>query len=78
MGEDSAEQNPGSFVSLSQPLCSSRSHAAAPRKPHTPRRTPGAVGDGQQLRTNETLIQRKDIMALIAELTLQNYQGTSE
>lgn len=71
MGEDSQSKTQAPFVSLSQPLCNSRSSMQQSRNP-TLSEEPLVLGDGQQLRTNETLIQRKDIMARIAELTLQN------
>ncbi|XP_055424167.1 spindle and centriole-associated protein 1 isoform X1 [Bubalus kerabau] len=71
MGEDSQSKTQAPFVSLSHPLCSSRSSMQQSRNP-TLSEEPLVLGDGQQLRTNETLIQRKDIMARIAELTLQN------
>uniref|UniRef100_A0A4W2HU60 Spindle and centriole-associated protein 1 n=1 Tax=Bos indicus x Bos taurus TaxID=30522 RepID=A0A4W2HU60_BOBOX len=71
MGEDSQSKTQAPFVSLSQPLCSSQSSMQQSRNP-TLSEEPLVLGDGQQLRTNETLIQRKDIMARIAELTLQN------
>ena len=71
MGEDSQSKTQAPFVSLSQPLCSSRSSMQQSRNP-TLSEEPLVLGDGPQLRTNETLIQRKDIMARIAELTLQN------
>ncbi|KAF4020758.1 hypothetical protein G4228_012306 [Cervus hanglu yarkandensis] len=71
MGEDLQSKTQAPFVSPSQPLCSSRSSMQQSRNP-TLSEEPLVLGDGQQLRTNETLIQRKDIMARIAELTLQN------
>uniref|UniRef100_A0A8C6E6K8 Spindle and centriole-associated protein 1 n=1 Tax=Moschus moschiferus TaxID=68415 RepID=A0A8C6E6K8_MOSMO len=71
MGEDLQSKTQAPFVSLSQPLCSSRSSMQQSRNP-TLSEEPLVLGDGQQLRSNETLIQRKDIMARIAELTLQN------
>lgn len=72
MGEDSQSRTQAPFVSLSQPLCSSRSSMQQQSRNPTLPEEPLVLGDGQQLRTNETLIQRKDIMARIAELTLQN------
>lgn len=71
MGEDLQNKTQPPFVNPSQPLCNSRSSAQQSRNPALSEEPP-VLGDGQQLRTNETLIQRKDIMARIAELTLQN------
>ncbi|XP_065732651.1 spindle and centriole-associated protein 1 [Phocoena phocoena] len=71
MGEDLQNKTQPPFVNPSQPLCNSRSSTQQSRNP-TLSEEPPVLGDGQQLRTNETLIQRKDIMARIAELTLQN------
>ncbi|XP_061049062.1 spindle and centriole-associated protein 1 isoform X1 [Eubalaena glacialis] len=71
MGEDLQNKTQAPFVNLSQPLCNSHSSTQQSRNP-TLSEEPPVLGDGQQLRTNETLIQRKDIMARIAELTLQN------
>ncbi|XP_057553309.1 spindle and centriole-associated protein 1 isoform X2 [Hippopotamus amphibius kiboko] len=71
MGEDLQNKTQGPFVNFSQPLCSSHSSTQQSRNPALSEE-PLVLGDGQQLRTNETLIQRKDIMARIAELTLQN------
>ncbi|XP_045439942.1 spindle and centriole-associated protein 1 isoform X3 [Pipistrellus kuhlii] len=71
MGEDLENKTQAPFVSLSQPLCSSLSDTQPLRKPGFSEEPP-VLGDGQQLRTDEGLIQRKDIMARIAELTLQN------
>lgn len=71
MGEDLETRTQAPFVNLSQPLCNSLSNTQQPRNP-TFSEGPPVLGDGQQLRTNEALIQRKDIMAQIAELTLQN------
>lgn len=70
MGED-LEKTQGPFIGLSQPLCNSHVDTQQTRNP-TFSEGPPVLGDGQQLRTNEALIQRKDIMARIAELTLQN------
>nr|KAF6474826.1 hypothetical protein HJG63_010963 [Rousettus aegyptiacus] len=70
MGED-LEKTQGPFIGLSQPLCNSHADTQQTRNP-TFSEGPPVLGDGQQLRTNEALIQRKDIMARIAELTLQN------
>ncbi|XP_072821157.1 spindle and centriole-associated protein 1 isoform X1 [Vicugna pacos] len=71
MGEDLGNKTQAPFVNLSQPLCSSHSSGQQSRNPAFSEEPP-VLGDGQQLRTNETLMQRKDIMARIAELTLQN------
>ncbi|XP_067594980.1 spindle and centriole-associated protein 1 isoform X2 [Pseudorca crassidens] len=71
MGEDLQNKTQAPFVNPSQPLCNSRSSTQQSRNPAVSEEPP-VLGDGQQLRTNETLIQRKDIMARIAELTLQN------
>ncbi|XP_015450921.1 spindle and centriole-associated protein 1 isoform X7 [Pteropus alecto] len=71
MGEDLENKTQAPFVGFSQPLCNSHSDTQQTRNP-TFSEGPSVLGDGQQLRTNEALIQRKDIMARIAELTLQN------
>ncbi|XP_074260465.1 spindle and centriole-associated protein 1 isoform X3 [Saimiri boliviensis] len=71
MGEDLENKTQSPFVNLSQPLCNSHSNGQHSRNP-TFSEEPPVLGDGQQLRTNEALIQRKDIVARIAELTLQN------
>lgn len=71
MGEDLENKTQAPVVGLSQPLCNSHSDTQQTRNP-TFSEGPSVLGDGQQLRTNEALIQRKDIMARIAELTLQN------
>ncbi|XP_021548049.1 spindle and centriole-associated protein 1 isoform X2 [Neomonachus schauinslandi] len=71
MGEDLENKAQAPFVNLSQPFCSSHSNTQQARIPEFSEE-PLVLGDGQQLRTNEALIQRKDIMARIAELTLQN------
>ncbi|XP_032708114.1 spindle and centriole-associated protein 1 isoform X1 [Lontra canadensis] len=71
MGEDLENKAQAPFVNLSQPFCSSHSNTQQARISEFSEETP-VLGDGQQLRTNEALIQRKDIMARIAELTLQN------
>uniref|UniRef100_A0A671DLP8 Spindle and centriole-associated protein 1 n=1 Tax=Rhinolophus ferrumequinum TaxID=59479 RepID=A0A671DLP8_RHIFE len=71
MGEDSENKTQAPFVSLSQPLCNSPANTQRTRNPAFSEEPP-VLGDGQQLRTNEALLQRKDIMARIAELTLQN------
>ncbi|XP_035130390.2 spindle and centriole-associated protein 1 isoform X4 [Callithrix jacchus] len=72
MGED-LEKTQSPLVNLSQPFCNSHSNRQHSRNPPFSEEPP-ALGDGQQLRTNEmnALIQRKDIVARIAELTLQN------
>lgn len=71
MGEDLENKGQPAFVSLSQPPCSSLPSTQQPRNPVLSEE-PTVLGDGQQLRTSEALVQRKDIMARIAELTLQN------
>lgn len=71
MGEDLENKTQAPFVNLAQPLCSSHSVSQQLRNPAFSDEPP-VLGDGQQLRTNEALTQRKDIMARIAELTLQN------
>uniref|UniRef100_A0A8C3YLN2 Spindle and centriole-associated protein 1 n=1 Tax=Catagonus wagneri TaxID=51154 RepID=A0A8C3YLN2_9CETA len=71
MGEDLENKTQTPFVNLSQPLCTSHSSTQQLRNPAFSEEPP-VLEDGQQLKTNETLIQRKDIMARIAELTLQN------
>ncbi|XP_009198259.1 spindle and centriole-associated protein 1 isoform X2 [Papio anubis] len=71
MGEDLENKTQAPFVNLSQPLCNSHSNTQQSRSPTFSEELP-VLGDGQQLRTNEALIQRKDIMARIADLTLQN------
>ncbi|XP_048202583.1 spindle and centriole-associated protein 1 isoform X2 [Perognathus longimembris pacificus] len=71
MGEDSENKTQTPSVSLSQPLSSSHPTTQQLRNPPFSEELP-ILGDGQQFRTNETLTQRKDIMARIAELTLQN------
>ena len=70
MGEDLESKTQAPFVNLSQPLRSSLANTQLPRTSFS--EEPPMFGDGQQLRTKEALIQRKDIMARIAELTLQN------
>ncbi|KAK2509623.1 hypothetical protein MC885_015703 [Smutsia gigantea] len=70
MGEDLENKTQAPFVSLPQPLCGSCSDSVQARNPVFSE-DPPVLGDGQQLGTNEA-IQRKDIMARIAELTLQN------
>ncbi|KAM6225227.1 spindle and centriole-associated protein 1 [Rhynchocyon petersi] len=71
MGEDLGNKNQAAFVNLSQPLRNPHSDIQQLRNPVCPEEPP-VLGDGQQLRTNEASMQRKDIMARIAELTLQN------
>uniref|UniRef100_A0A8C4M2S8 Spindle and centriole-associated protein 1 n=1 Tax=Equus asinus asinus TaxID=83772 RepID=A0A8C4M2S8_EQUAS len=71
MGEDLENKTQAPFVNLAQPLCSSHSVSQQLRNPAFSDEPP-VLGDGQQLRTNEALTQRKDIMARIADLTLQN------
>uniref|UniRef100_G3SD31 Spindle and centriole-associated protein 1 n=1 Tax=Gorilla gorilla gorilla TaxID=9595 RepID=G3SD31_GORGO len=71
MGEDLENKTQAPFVNLSQPLCNSHSNTQQSRSPTFSEELP-VLGDGQQLRTNESLIQRKDIMTRIADLTLQN------
>lgn len=71
MGEDPENKPLTPFVSLPQPPCSSLPTTQQPRNPVFSEEPP-VLGDGQQLRTSEALAQRKDIMARIAELTLQN------
>ncbi|XP_040836407.1 spindle and centriole-associated protein 1 isoform X1 [Ochotona curzoniae] len=71
MGEDLENKTQAPFINLSQQLCSSHSNSQQKRN-HTFSDEPPVLGDGQQLRTNEAVMQRKDIAARIAELTLQN------
>ncbi|XP_006773667.1 PREDICTED: spindle and centriole-associated protein 1 isoform X2 [Myotis davidii] len=71
MGEDLENKTEAPFVNLSQPLCNSLSNTQQPRNPAFSEEPP-VLGDGQQLRADESLLQRKNIMAQIAELTLQN------
>ncbi|XP_077627978.1 spindle and centriole-associated protein 1 isoform X2 [Crocuta crocuta] len=71
MGEGLENKARAPFVNLSQPFCSSHSHIQQARNREFSEE-PSILGDGQQLRTNEALIQRRDVMARIAELTLQN------
>ncbi|XP_072579525.1 spindle and centriole-associated protein 1 isoform X4 [Vulpes vulpes] len=71
MGEDVENKAQAPFVNLSQPFCSSHSNTQQARVPEFSEEPP-VLGDGQQLKTNEALIQRKDILTRIAELTLQN------
>ncbi|XP_034371785.1 spindle and centriole-associated protein 1 [Arvicanthis niloticus] len=71
MGEDLENRGQPPFVSLSQPPCSSLPSTQQSRNPVFSEE-PTVLGDGQQLRTTEALVQKKDIMARIAELTLQN------
>ncbi|CAH6792360.1 spindle and centriole-associated protein 1 [Phodopus roborovskii] len=71
MGEDLENKSQTQFVNLLQPPCTS---LPPPQQSRTPNfsEEPPVLGDGKQRRTNEALLQRKDIMARIAELTLQN------
>ncbi|XP_031219821.1 spindle and centriole-associated protein 1 isoform X2 [Mastomys coucha] len=71
MGEELENEGQPAFVNLSQPPCRSLPSTQQSRNPLFPEE-PAVLGDGQQLRTSEALVQRKDIMARIAELTLQN------
>ncbi|XP_050004845.1 spindle and centriole-associated protein 1 isoform X2 [Alexandromys fortis] len=71
MGEDLENKTQTPFVNLSQPPCSSLPTTQQSRNPVFSEE-PQVLGDGQQLRTSEALAQRKDLMARIAELTLQN------
>ncbi|XP_055481116.1 spindle and centriole-associated protein 1 isoform X1 [Psammomys obesus] len=71
MGEDLENKAQPPFVNLSQPPCNSLPTTQQSRNP-TFSEEPSVLGDGQQLRANEALIQRKAVMARIAELTLQN------
>ncbi|XP_010628398.1 spindle and centriole-associated protein 1 isoform X2 [Fukomys damarensis] len=71
MGEDTEHKIQAPLVNLSQPLYSSHPSVQQSRNPAFSEELP-VLGDGQQLRTREIPIQRKDIMARIAELTLQN------
>ncbi|XP_025730192.1 spindle and centriole-associated protein 1 isoform X2 [Callorhinus ursinus] len=71
MGEDLENKAQAPFVNFSQPFCSSHSNTQQARSPEFSEE-PLVLGDGQQLRTNAALIQSKDVMARIAELTLQN------
>ncbi|XP_072667846.1 spindle and centriole-associated protein 1 isoform X1 [Canis lupus baileyi] len=71
MGEDVENKAQAPFVNLSQPFCGSHSNTQQARVPEFSEEPP-VLGDRQQLKTNEALIQRKDILTRIAELTLQN------
>ncbi|XP_012972354.2 spindle and centriole-associated protein 1 isoform X2 [Mesocricetus auratus] len=71
MGEDLENKAQTQFVNLSQPPCNSLPTSQQSRTPAFSEEPP-VLGDGQQLRTNEAPVQRKDIMTRIAELTLQN------
>ncbi|KAL2805095.1 spindle and centriole-associated protein 1 [Daubentonia madagascariensis] len=71
MGEDLENKTQAAVATLSQPLSNSHSSIQQLRNAAFSEEPP-VLGDGQQLRPNEALIQRKDIMARIAELTLQN------
>ncbi|XP_023573429.1 spindle and centriole-associated protein 1 isoform X2 [Octodon degus] len=71
MGEDPENKTQTPFVNLSQPLCSSHPSVQQLRHPAFSEELL-ELGGGQQPRTVEAPVQRKDIMARIAELTLQN------
>lgn len=71
MGEDLENKTQTPFVDLAQPPCSSQPSVQQMRNPALSEDLL-VLGDGQQLRTSESSVQRKDIMARIAELTLQN------
>ncbi|EHA97736.1 Coiled-coil domain-containing protein 52 [Heterocephalus glaber] len=71
MGEDAENKTQAPFINLSQPLCNSHPNVQQSRNPAFSEELP-VLGDGQQLRTSEASVQGKDIMARIAELTLQN------
>ncbi|KAM4889184.1 spindle and centriole-associated protein 1 isoform 2-T2 [Thomomys bottae] len=71
MGEDLENKTQTPFVNLSQTLSSSHPTMQQLRNPPFSEE-PHILGDGQQFRTNDKLTQGKDIMARIAELTLQN------
>lgn len=71
MGEDLENKTQTSFVNLSQPLSNSHSNTQQLRNSVFSEELP-IMGDGQQFKTNEVLMQRKDLMKRIAELTLQN------
>ncbi|XP_047420731.1 spindle and centriole-associated protein 1 isoform X1 [Sciurus carolinensis] len=72
MGEDLENRTQTPLVNFSQTLCNFHPNPQQSRNP-TFSEEPSVQGDGQQLRTNEaSSIQGKDIMARIAELTLQN------
>ncbi|XP_040126298.2 spindle and centriole-associated protein 1 isoform X8 [Ictidomys tridecemlineatus] len=72
MGEDLENKVQTPFVNFSQNLCNFHPNTQQSRNLAFSEE-PSVQGNGQQLRTNEaSLVQRKDIMARIAELTLQN------
>ncbi|XP_051841264.1 spindle and centriole-associated protein 1 [Antechinus flavipes] len=70
MDEDLENKTQPLFTSMSQAECppSHFQHSGN----HTFPEEPPVLGDGQQLRTNEPFLHNKDLMARIAELTLQN------
>lgn len=70
MGEDPENRSQPRFVSLSQPPCSSLPSTQQSRNPVFSEE-PTVLGDGQ-LGAADALLHRKDILARIAELTLQN------
>uniref|UniRef100_A0A4X2L254 Spindle and centriole-associated protein 1 n=1 Tax=Vombatus ursinus TaxID=29139 RepID=A0A4X2L254_VOMUR len=70
MDEDLENKTQPLFASVPQAQCPP-SHFQ-PSGNHTFAEEPPVLGDGQQLRTNEPFLQNKDLMARIAELTLQN------
>lgn len=72
MGEDLENRTQTPFANFSQTLCNFHPNTQQSRNPAFSEE-PSVQGDGQQVRTNETSsVQRKDIMARIAELTLHN------
>ncbi|KAF7483612.1 Hypothetical predicted protein [Marmota monax] len=72
MGEDLENKIQTPFVNFSQNLCNFHPNTQQSRNLAFSEE-PSVQGNGQQLRTNEaSLVERKDIMARIAELTLQN------
>ncbi|XP_068925981.1 spindle and centriole-associated protein 1 isoform X1 [Petaurus breviceps papuanus] len=70
MDEDLENKTQPLFASVPQTQCPP-SHFQPPGNHTFPEESP-VLGDGQQLRTNEPFLQNKDLMARIAELTLQN------
>ncbi|XP_020862795.1 spindle and centriole-associated protein 1 isoform X3 [Phascolarctos cinereus] len=70
MDEDLANKTQPLFASVPQAQCPP-SHFQPSGNCTFPEEPP-VLGDGQQLRTNEPFLQNKDLMARIAELTLQN------
>ncbi|KAF3825766.1 hypothetical protein GH733_006593 [Mirounga leonina] len=64
MGEDLENKAQSPFVNFSKPLCISHSNTQQARIPN--------FSEEPLLRTKEALIQRKDIQAQMAELTMQN------